>query len=255
MGFLRKASIEGKISLVTGASRGIGASIALALAEGGSHVIVNYFHSERDADHVVQAIRKMGKKAITAKFDVADYERAQTIVSQAAAAFGRIDILVNNAGINKDRTLLNMSKDEWSDVISVNLNGAFNVTKAVLPFMLSAGWGRIINVSSIIGITGNLGQCNYSASKAALIGFSKSLAIELAGKNITVNVVAPGFTATDMVEHLPGQVKENLVQKILMKRFAQPSEVGSMVSYLASPASGYITGEVFTISGGYQTTV
>jgi 3-oxoacyl-[acyl-carrier protein] reductase len=248
-------TIKGKISLVTGASKGIGASIALALAREGSHVIVNYYHSEIEADRVVEAIRSTGSKAIKARFDVSNYEETQLIVTQAAEAFGRIDILVNNAGINRDRTFLKMSKKEWDDVIGVNLNGTFNVTKAVLPFMLSSGWGRVINVSSIIGITGNTGQCNYSASKAALIGFTKSLSIELAGKNITVNVVAPGFTATEMVESLPWQVKENLVQKILMHRFAQPDEVGSMVSYLASPSSGYVTGEVFTISGGYQTTV
>jgi 3-oxoacyl-[acyl-carrier protein] reductase len=248
-------SIEGKISLVTGASRGIGASIALALAEAGSHVIVNYFHSEAEADHVVNLIRGMGKKAVKAKFDVANYDNTQEVVQQAAAVFGRVDILANNAGISRDRTFLKMTKEEWDDVISVNLGGTFNTTKAVLPYMLSSGWGRIINISSIIGISGNLGQTNYSAAKAALIGFTKSLAIELAGKNITVNAVAPGFTATDMVEHLSSQVKQNLVQKILLRRFAQPDEVGHMVSYLASPSSGYITGEVFTISGGYQSTV
>jgi NAD(P)-dependent dehydrogenase (short-subunit alcohol dehydrogenase family) len=192
---------------------------------------------------------------VEAKFDVANFEDTMRIVNQAATVFGRIDILVNNAGINRDRTFLKMTKREWDEVISVNLNGIFNVTKSVLPFMLSSGWGRIINVSSIIGITGNMGQSNYSASKAAVIGFTKSLAIELAGKSITVNAVAPGFTQTEMIEHLPGQVKENLVQKILMRRFARPHEVGRMVSYLASPSSGYITGEVFTISGGYQSTV
>jgi 3-oxoacyl-(acyl-carrier-protein) reductase len=248
-------NISGKIALVTGASRGIGAGIALALAQAGSDVVVNYCRSERAADEVVDRVRTIGRKALKIKFDVSDFEGTHQAIDQIAALFGRIDILVNNAGVNRDRTFLKMSKEEWDQVMSVNLDGVFNVTKATLPLMIKNGWGRIINVSSIIGITGNLGQTNYSASKAALIGFSKSLAMELAKSNITVNVVAPGFTATEMVEALPIQVKESLVQKILMRRFAQPEEIGQMVSYLASTKSNYVTGEVFTISGGYQSVV
>jgi 3-oxoacyl-[acyl-carrier protein] reductase len=247
--------IDGKIALITGASRGIGSSIAVTLAEAGADIIVNYCKSEAKADAVVEEVRQMGRKAVKVNFDVSNFEEVEAAVNHIGAAFRRIDILVNNAGINRDHTFVKMSKEEWNEVISVNLNGVFNVTKAVLPFMLSAGWGRIINISSIVGISGNFGQTNYVASKAALIGLSKALAMELAKDKITVNVVAPGFTTTEMVESLPVQVKDNLYQKILLKRFAQPCEVGRMVAFLASPRSDYITGGVFAITGGYQGTV
>ncbi len=247
--------MDGKIALVTGASRGIGSSIALALAEAGADIIVNYSKSEAKADLVVEEVRRMGRKAVKVNFDVSNFDEVESAVKHIGAAFSRIDILVNNAGVNRDRTFVKMSKEEWDEVMSVNVDGAFNVTKSVLPFMLSAGWGRIINISSIVGISGSFGQTNYAASKAALIGFSKALAMELAKDKITVNVVCPGFTTTDMIASLPVQVKDNLYQKILMKRFAQPCEVGRMVAFLASPRSDYITGGVFEITGGYQGTV
>jgi 3-oxoacyl-[acyl-carrier protein] reductase len=240
----------GKASIVTGASRGIGAAIAIALSKSGADVAVNYAREELAAEEVANTVSINGRHAIKAKFDVTHFEEVKSAIDSIAYEFGHIDILVNNAGINRDRTLLKMSAEEWNEVMRVNLNGVFNVTKAVLPHMMKGGWGRIINLSSIIGLTGNVGQSNYAASKAGIIGFSKSIAKELAPKEITVNVIAPGFTTTSMVESLPEEIKTNLIQRIPMKRFANPHEIGDLVAYLASPRSAYITGEVITIGGG-----
>ena len=235
---------------MTGASRGIGAAIALALAKCGADVVVNYEKEDLAASEVANSISIEGSRALTAKFDVTNYEQVNQGIEKIIAEFGKIDILVNNAGINRDKTLLKMSAEEWNEVIAVNLNGTFNVTKVVLPYMIDCGWGRIINLASIIGLTGNFGQSNYAASKAGIIGFSKSIARELASKHITVNVIAPGFTSTSMVESLPDEIKSSLIARIPMKRFASPHEIGDLVSYLASPRSDYVTGEVITIGGG-----
>ncbi|HVB11841.1 MAG TPA: 3-oxoacyl-[acyl-carrier-protein] reductase [Nitrososphaerales archaeon] len=242
--------LSGKISLVTGASRGIGAGIAIALAKAGSDVIVNYSKEELAAEEVTSTIVTHGRNATKAKFDVSNFIDANTSINNIAAELGHIDILVNNAGINRDRTLLKMSREEWEEVLSVNLSGVFNVTKAVLPHMIKAGGGRIINMSSIIGVAGNIGQSNYAASKAGIIGFSKSIAKELASKQITVNVIAPSFTATKMVNDLPQEIRDDLLSRIPMRRFANPQEIGDFVAYLASPRAAYITGEVITMSGG-----
>jgi 3-oxoacyl-[acyl-carrier protein] reductase len=240
----------GKTSLVTGASRGIGAAIAIALSKVGADVAVNYAREELAAEEVANTVSINGRHALKTKFDVTNYDEVRSAIDRIADDFGHIDILVNNAGINRDRTLLKMNAQEWNEVLKVNLDGVFNVTKAVLPHMIKGGWGRIINLSSIIGLTGNVGQSNYAASKAGIIGFSKSIAKELASKQITVNVIAPGFTTTSMVESLPEEIKTNLIQRIPMKRFADPQEIGDLVAYLASPRSAYITGEVITIGGG-----
>ncbi len=242
--------LVGKVSLVTGASRGIGAGIAIALAKAGSDVAINYAKEEMAAEEVANSVRILGRNALKIKFDVTDFQEVHAAVDRVVLNLGHIDILVNNAGINRDRTLAKMSKEDWDQTLSVNLDGVFNVTKATLPYLLRCDWGRIINVSSIIGITGNIGQSNYAASKAGIIGFSKSVAKELGSKRITVNVIAPGFTTTSMVEALPEQIKENLLNKIPMRRFASPQEIGEFVAYLASPRSSYITGEVITMSGG-----
>ncbi len=242
--------LTGKICLVTGASRGIGAAIACSLAKNGADIIINYEKEDLAAANVADIISAMGSRFRISKFDVSNFELARNTIEKIVAEFGTIDILVNNAGINRDKTLLNMTPEEWYEVIEVNLTGTFNLTKAVLPYMLKRGWGRIINVSSIIGIMGNFGQSNYAASKAGIIGFSKSVAKEVASKHVTVNVVAPGFTSTDMVENLPQEVKSNLISKIPERRFATPSEIGDLVSYLASPKSEYITGQVIEIAGG-----
>lgn len=242
--------LQGKASIVTGASRGIGAAIAIALSKAGSDVAVNYAREELAAQEVANTVSINGTHALKSKFDVTNFDEVKAAVDAIAYEFGHVDILVNNAGINRDRTLLKMTAQEWNEVMRVNLDGVFNVTKAVLPHMIKGGWGRIINLSSIIGLTGNVGQSNYAASKAGIIGFSKSIAKELASKQITVNVIAPGFTTTSMVESLSEEIKTNLIQRIPMKRFARPHEIGDLVAYLASPRSAYITGEVITIGGG-----
>lgn len=242
--------LEGKVSLVTGASRGIGAAIAISLAKAGSDVAVNYTKEELAAVEVTNTIGLSGRRSLGSKFDVSNFSQVQESIDHLIREFGRIDILVNNAGVNRDKTLLKMDPEDWNQVLRVNLDGVFNVTKTVLPHMIRGGWGRIINVSSIIGLTGNIGQSNYAASKAGIIGFSKSIAKELASKQITVNVIAPGFTTTSMVESLSEEIKINLLQRIPMKRFASPYEIGDLVAYLASPRSAYITGEVITIGGG-----
>jgi 3-oxoacyl-[acyl-carrier protein] reductase len=242
--------LTGKVSLVTGASRGIGAGIAIALAKAGSDVAINYAREELAAEEVASTVRVLGRNALKVRFNVTDYDEVKARIDHVASEMGQIDILVNNAGLNRDRTLAKMTKEEWDEVLSVNLDGIFHVTKAALPYMLKSASGRIINMSSVVGITGNIGQSNYAASKAGIIGFSKSLAKELAGKGITVNVIAPGFTTTRMVEELSDEIKENLLSRIPLRRFASPQEIGEFVAYLASPRSSYITGEVITMSGG-----
>ena len=244
------ADLQGKVSLVTGASRGIGAAIAMSLAAAGSDVVINYRSEQNAADEVVNAIKNAGRNAQGCKFDVTDALEVTRGIDRVAAELGHIDILVNNAGINRDKTFLNMSGEDWEQVISTNLTGVFNVTKAALPHMLSRGWGRVVNISSVIGMMGNIGQSNYAASKAGVLGFSRSIAKELASKGITVNVIAPGFTSTRMVNSLSQAVRDNLITRIPLKRFATPREVGELVAFVCSPRADYITGEVFSISGG-----
>lgn len=242
--------LVGKVSLVTGASRGIGAAIAISLAKAGSDVAINYRDGGSAAEEVASRIKANGRNTAMCRFDVSSLQETTSGVEAVISQFGHIDILVNNAGINRDRTLIKMTKDEWEQVLSTNLTGVFNVTKATLPHMVDRGWGRIINISSIIGMMGNIGQSNYAASKAGVLGFSKSIAKELASKGITVNVVAPGFTETSMVESLSQPIKESLLTRIPLKRFATPNEIGELVAFISSPRADYITGEVFTISGG-----
>ena len=244
------SDLQGKVSLVTGASRGIGAAIAISLANSGSDVVINYRSEENAADEIVNTIKNAGRIARKSRFDVTNPPEVTREVDRIAAELGHIDILVNNAGINRDRTFLKMSGQEWDQVIATNLTGVFNVTKAAAPHMLPQGWGRIVNISSIIGIMGNIGQSNYAASKAGILGFSRSIAKELASKGITVNVIAPGFTSTSMVNSLSQTVKESLISRIPLKRFATAREVGDLVAFVCSPRADYITGEVFTISGG-----
>ena len=242
--------LAGKVSLVTGASRGIGAAIAISLAKAGSDVVINYKDGEAAAEEVADRIRAEGRKALKSKFDVTDLRQVTDAVDSAVAQMEHLDILVNNAGINRDRTLMRMTKEEWEEVLSVNLTGVFNVTKASLHHMRARGWGRIINISSVIGIMGNIGQSNYAAAKAGVLGFCRSIAKEVASVGITVNVVAPGFTQTSMVEALAQPIKDTLLNRIPLKRFATPYEIGDLVAFLSSPRTAYITGEVFTISGG-----
>jgi len=240
--------LKGKIALVTGASKGIGKSIALALAKEGALVIVNYNSHKKDAEEVVEEIKKNGSDAVAIKANVAGREEVSSMFASIQEKFGRLDILVNNAGIAQDRTLKKMSDEEWDNVIEVNLTGAFNVTREALKLMPERG--RIINISSIAAMTGNFGQANYAATKAGLIGMTKSLAKEVGKIGITVNAVAPGFIKTEMTDKIPFLKKRMLLSLIPAGREGLPEDVADVVVFLASQKSSYITGEVININGG-----
>jgi 3-oxoacyl-(acyl-carrier-protein) reductase len=242
--------LTGRTALVTGASRGIGRAIALSLAEEGADVAVNYLSNEDLAADVVDQIRKMGRKAMLAQADVADYPDVDRMAREVVEAFGHLDILVNNAGINSDHTFVKMDRDSWQKVLSINLDGPYNCTKVFVDQMIKEGWGRIVNITSIIGQIGNFGQANYAASKAGLAAFSKSLAKELVSKGITVNCVAPGFTETEMVMAIPEKVRMKLLEQIPMRRFGRSEEVARACVYLCSKDGDYITGTELSINGG-----
>ena len=248
------AELEGKVSLVTGASRGIGKAIALKLASLGSKVAVNYVAIEAsnkvDADNVVESIIHLGKEAIAVEADIRNSEAVKAMAEQVTDKWSKIDILVNNAGINRDTLLLRMSDDAWDDVINTNLRGAYLCTKFTLRSMMRQEWGRIISISSVVGIAGNAGQSNYAASKGGIIAFTKSVAREMASRKITVNAVAPGFIVTEMTDKLPAERKEAMLAMIPLQRFGQPEDVAELVAFLASERAGYITGQVITIDGG-----
>jgi 3-oxoacyl-[acyl-carrier protein] reductase len=245
-----KVNLKGRVAIVTGSSRGIGRASALALAKEGINVVVNYLEHEKEAEETVDVIRKMDCQSLKVQADVCKVDDVLKMVEIAMKTFGRIDILVNNAGIVRDRTLLKMEPIEWENVLATNLTGIFNCTKAVLETMLKQKSGRIINISSVVGQRGNFGQTNYAASKAGIIGFTKSLARELASKGITVNAIAPGFTETSLVKNLPEKVKTQLLEQIPMRRFAKPAEIAAVVVFLASDASSYVTGQVINVNGG-----
>ncbi|HUW46947.1 MAG TPA: 3-oxoacyl-[acyl-carrier-protein] reductase [Dehalococcoidia bacterium] len=246
--------LEGKVSLVTGASRGMGKAIALKLASLGSKVAVNYVaieaSNEVDADNLVESIIRLGREAMSVEADIRDGEAVQAMIEQVTDKWSKIDILVNNAGINRDTLLLRMSDDAWDDVMNTNLRGAYLCTKFALRSMMRQQWGRIINISSVTGIVGNTGQSNYAASKGGLIAFTKSVAREMGSRNITVNAVAPGFIITGMTDKLPSERKEAILAMIPLQRFGQPEDVAELVAFLASERAGYITGQAITIDGG-----
>jgi 3-oxoacyl-[acyl-carrier protein] reductase len=246
--------LEGKVALITGASRGMGKAIALKLASLGSKVVVNYVAIEAsnkvDADNLVENIIRLGGEAISVEADVRDSEAVKGMVEQVIDKWSKIDILVNNAGINRDTLLLRMSDNAWDDVINTNLRGAYLCTKVALRSMMRQEWGRIINIASVSGIVGNIGQSNYAASKGGLIAFTKSVAREMGSRNITVNAVAPGYIITGMTDKLPSERKDAILAMIPLQRFGQPEDVAELVAFLASDRAGYITGQAITIDGG-----
>jgi len=242
--------MDKKIALITGASRGIGKEIALALAKEGYDIALSYNSNKEMAELVRSEIEVLGSKAIAIKADVSSKEEVDNMIKLIADELGTVDILVNNAGITKDNLLIRMSEEDWDDVITVNLKSAFLTTKAVARSMMKKRYGKIINLSSVVGIMGNAGQANYSASKAGLIGFTKSIAKELAGRGIRVNAIAPGFVSTDMTNALSDEVRENMIKEIPLGYFASPKEISDLVVFLASEKSDYITGQVIEIDGG-----
>ena len=240
----------GKVALITGASRGIGKQIAITLAKEGYNIVINYRSENEELEIVKREIESNNVKCLTVQGDVSNFEDCERIAKCAVDEFGQIDVLVNNAGITKDMLLLRMKQEDFTKVIDVNLVGTFNMTKNVAGYMMKARQGRIINISSVVGISGNAGQANYSASKAGIIGFTKSLAKELASRNILVNAVAPGYIQTDMTSVLKDDVKESIINEIPLKRQGTPEDVANVVKFLASNDSSYITGQVINIDGG-----
>ena len=242
--------LTGKCAVVTGASRGIGRAIALQLASEGAKVVVNYSGSEQKAQEVVEEIKANGGEAIAVQANVADTDSVQNLMKAALDTYGSIDILVNNAGITRDNLLMRMKDDEWDDVINTNLKGVFLCTKAVTRQMMKQRAGRIINISSIVGVAGNAGQANYVAAKAGVIGLTKTTAQELASRNILVNAIAPGFITTEMTEGLPEDLKEGMLKQIPLAKLGQPEDIAKAVVFFASDSANYITGQTLQIDGG-----
>ena len=242
--------LDGKCALVTGASRGIGRAVALRLAAEGAKVALNFAGNEVAANAVRQEIESAGGQAIVVKADVADEAAVQQMVQTVADAFGRVDILVNNAGITRDGLLARMKEEDWDAVLSTNLKGVFFATKAVAKLMMKQRAGRIVNMASVVGITGNAGQANYSAAKAGVIGFTKTIARELASRGITANAVAPGFIGTDMTAALPDKAKEAALAGIPLGRMGTPEDIAAAVLFLVSDQASYITGQVLNVDGG-----
>ena len=242
-------SLQGKVAIVTGAAQGIGRAIAETLARHGADIVVADLDPGRSQD-TVEAVRKLGRRALNVKVNVADWDDVKSMTDQVLKDWGKIDILVNNAGVTRDGLLVRMKEEDWNLVLQVNLNGTFHCTKAVLQAMSKQRSGRIVNIASIVGAIGNAGQANYAASKAAVIGFTKTVAREYASRMITVNAVAPGFIDTAMTHGLPPEVKETLKKQIPLGRLGQPSDVAEAVRFLVSEEAGYITGQVLHVNGG-----
>ena len=239
-----------KCALITGATRGIGKQIAITLAKQGYNIALNYRKENEELENTKKEIEEIGVQVLAVKGDVANFEDCENFVKQVIERFGQINVLVNNAGITKDMLLMRMKKEDFEQVIDTNLVGTFNVTKNVVPYMMKARSGRIINISSVVGISGNAGQTNYSASKAGIIGFTKSLAKEIASRNIFVNAVAPGFIETNMTDVLKDDVKQEIAKNIPLKRMGTAQDVANVVKFLASDDSSYITGQVINVDGG-----
>ncbi len=239
-----------KVAMITGATRGIGKQIALTLANEGYNIVLNYRTENDELKQLKNEIESKKVKCLTVQGDVTNFEDCKQMIESAIEEFGKVDVLVNNAGITKDMLLARMKEEDFKQVIDVNLVGTFNMTKNVISYMMKARNGRIINISSVVGIAGNAGQTNYSASKAGIIGFTKSLAKEVASRNILVNAVAPGFIETNMTEVLKQEVKDEIAKNIPLKRMGTPQDVANVVKFLASEDSSYITGQVISVDGG-----
>ena len=242
--------LTNQVAIVTGASRGIGRAIAIKLAQKGANVVINYAGSVERAEQVKHECESLGAQVLLQKGSVADAAFCQQMVEETVKTFGKVDILVNNAGITKDNLMMRMSEQDFNDVLDVNLKGTFHCMKAVCRPMMKQRSGRIINMTSVVGITGNAGQANYAASKAGVIGLTKSMAKELASRDICINAIAPGFIQTDMTDVLPENVKENLKQNIPLARLGKPEDIANLVAFLASEEASYITGQVIHVDGG-----
>ncbi|EOU1699918.1 3-oxoacyl-[acyl-carrier-protein] reductase [Clostridium perfringens] len=242
--------LKDKVAIVTGGTRGIGRAIALKLADHGANIVINYRNSDKEAEELKSILEEKGVKVLTVKCDISNFEDSKNLMDKCKEVFGKIDILVNNAGITKDTLIMRMKEEDFDNVIDVNLKGTFNCAKHASAIMLKQRFGKIINMTSVVGIAGNAGQVNYAASKAGVIGLTKSLAKELGSRGITVNAVAPGFINTDMTASLSEKVKEEASKNIPLKRLGDPEDVANLVGFLASDAANYITGQVINVDGG-----
>ena len=242
--------LKDKVAIVTGGTRGIGRAIALKLADNGANIVINYRNSDKEAEELKAILEGKGVKVLTVKCDISNFEDSKNLMDKCKEVFGKIDILVNNAGITKDTLIMRMKEEDFDSVIDVNLKGTFNCAKHASAIMLKQRFGKIINMTSVVGIAGNAGQVNYAASKAGVIGLTKSLAKELGSRGITVNAVAPGFINTDMTASLSEKVKEEASKNIPLKRLGDPEDVANLVGFLASDAANYITGQVINVDGG-----
>lgn len=242
--------IQNKSAIVTGATRGIGKEIARALAQNGANIAFNYRTYNDELESFIRELQKFEIKVLAFKCDISKEDEVSEFIKEVKNKFEGIDILVNNAGITKDGLIIRMSEEDFKNVVDVNLTGTFNMTKAVSTVMVRQRRGKIINISSVVGISGNAGQCNYAASKAGVIGFSKSVARELAARNINVNVIAPGYINTDMTKGLPDKIKEEILKTIPMKKIGEPKEIANLALFLSSDLSNYITGQVINVDGG-----